>query len=158
MKDQILNWLKSDRSFNSAVALYQKFCVSLSLKAILNRQSAPPYNAGLLTEELTCPPENLLQLSVLIRRRSEFKILDGEGQQARFTLKGLYKVFWKDWLDWRKTSRQVELTKLFTPVELFALDFTKKYRALNTNFVLDEVNFTVTNDAIKPAKVKAWTV
>ncbi|MCX6270514.1 MAG: hypothetical protein NTU44_04700 [Bacteroidetes bacterium] len=42
--------------------------------------------------------------------------------------------------------------------ELFALDFTKKYRALNCNFILDEINFTVTNNAIKPAKVKAWTV
>ncbi|MCX6272167.1 MAG: hypothetical protein NTU44_13295 [Bacteroidetes bacterium] len=83
---------------------------------------------------------------------------DGEGQHARFSLKGLYKVFWLDWLDWRKTSRQVELTKLFSPAELFALDFTKKYRALNTNFILDEINFTVTNNALKPAKVKVWTV
>ncbi|MCX6272194.1 MAG: hypothetical protein NTU44_13440 [Bacteroidetes bacterium] len=83
---------------------------------------------------------------------------DGDGQTARWPLQGLYQCFWKDWLEWRKRSRQVELTKLFTPAELFALDFTRKYRALNCNFILDEINFTVTNNAIKPAKVKAWTV
>ncbi|MCX6270505.1 MAG: hypothetical protein NTU44_04655 [Bacteroidetes bacterium] len=52
MKEQILHWLKSDRSFNTAVALYQKFGASLSLKAILNRQGETPYNGNLLTEEL----------------------------------------------------------------------------------------------------------
>ncbi|MHC1707412.1 MAG: hypothetical protein AB9842_07810 [Bacteroidales bacterium] len=52
MKEQILHWLKSDRSYDTGVALYQHFGKSLSLKAILNRQGETPYNRGLLTEEL----------------------------------------------------------------------------------------------------------
>ncbi len=52
MKQQILNWLKTDRSYDKGVALYQQYGKSLSLKAILNRQGETPYNKGLLFEEL----------------------------------------------------------------------------------------------------------
>lgn len=52
MKEQILHWLKYDRTYDKGVALYQHFGKSLSLKAILNRQGETPYNKSLLTEEL----------------------------------------------------------------------------------------------------------
>ena len=52
MKERILHWLKSDRTYNNGVAFYQKYGKSLSLKAILNRQGETTYNKNLLTEEL----------------------------------------------------------------------------------------------------------
>ncbi|MHC1707441.1 MAG: hypothetical protein AB9842_07955 [Bacteroidales bacterium] len=82
----------------------------------------------------------------------------GPNQPSQYPEYGLYDNFWKDWLEWKKVSRQVEFVKIFNPAELVALDFSKKHRAYGVNMLLDEVTFTVTKNAIKPAKVKGWTV
>jgi hypothetical protein len=82
----------------------------------------------------------------------------GPNQPSAHPEFGLYENFWKDWLDWKKQTRQVEFSKLFSPAELVALDFSNKHRAYGVNMLLDEVTFTVTKNAIKPAKVKGWTV
>ncbi|MHC1707497.1 MAG: hypothetical protein AB9842_08245 [Bacteroidales bacterium] len=52
MKEQILNWLKYDRSWNSGLALYLKYGTSLSLKAALNRQGENILNRNMLYEQL----------------------------------------------------------------------------------------------------------
>lgn len=82
----------------------------------------------------------------------------GPNQPSLHPEYGLYEKFWKDWINWKKAARQVEFVKLFSPAELVALDFSRKYRAYGVNMLLDEVTFTVTKHAIKPAKVKGWTV
>jgi len=83
---------------------------------------------------------------------------DGDEQQGLYKPTGLYTKFWKDWLTWRKTTRMVEFSRVFSAYELYSLDFSKKHFALNKVLILDEINFTVTNTQIKPANVKAWTV
>ncbi len=71
---------------------------------------------------------------------------------------GLYQNFWKNWVEWRKKTTQVEIEKNMTPMELANLDFTKKYKINESQFILDELNFTVSLNSIQPAKIKAWTV
>jgi hypothetical protein len=82
----------------------------------------------------------------------------GPQQPAGNSQKGLYRNFWKDWFEFRRNSRQIEFTKLMSPVEIFNIDFTKKYRAFDINLILDEINITVTEKGFKPATIKAWTV
>ena len=72
--------------------------------------------------------------------------------------KGLFTKFWKDWFAFKQTSRQVEFTKVMSAIDIYNLDFTKKYRALNINLLLDEINITITERSIQPANIKAWTV
>lgn len=52
MKSKIIQYLKSDRSFEGGVKLYQEVGLSMSLKTTLNRQGFTPYNHQLLLEEL----------------------------------------------------------------------------------------------------------
>ena len=52
MKQTILNYLKTDRSFEGGVRLYMSAGVSESFKRILNRQGFSDYNHKLLLEEL----------------------------------------------------------------------------------------------------------
>lgn len=63
MKEQILNWLKYDRTFNVGIQLYIKYGFSLSLKASLNRQGETEYNNQLVRDELAkiagIPPDEL---------------------------------------------------------------------------------------------------
>lgn len=52
MKEQILNWLKYDRTFFAGMQLYARYGHSLSLKAALNRQGETSYNTQMLRDEL----------------------------------------------------------------------------------------------------------
>jgi hypothetical protein len=52
MKPTIINYLRTDRTFESGLKLYMQYGHSLSLKAILNRQGNTDYNLKLLLEEL----------------------------------------------------------------------------------------------------------
>lgn len=52
MKEKILNYLKSDRSFDTGLTLYMQHGQSESFKRILNRQGFNEYNHKLLLEEL----------------------------------------------------------------------------------------------------------
>ena len=52
MKTIILNYLKTDRSFNSGLRLYMQHGISLSFKTVLNRQGYSEYNHKVLLEEL----------------------------------------------------------------------------------------------------------
>lgn len=52
MKNKILQYLKTDRGFETGLALYMQFGNSESFKRILNRQGFSDYNHKLLHEEL----------------------------------------------------------------------------------------------------------
>ena len=71
---------------------------------------------------------------------------------------GLYTAFWNEWVLWRRRSQQVEFQKVITPLELMNIDFTRKYKIYDSCFLLDEINFTVTNQGIRSCKIKAWTI
>lgn len=67
MKQIILNYLKTDRSFDSGLKLYMKHGNSESFKRILNRQGFSDYNHKLLLEELRKAagiPEDLFRFIV----------------------------------------------------------------------------------------------
>jgi hypothetical protein len=52
MEEKIINYLKTDRSYNTGLRLYMEHGQSMSLKHTLNRQGETPYNYSLLLEEL----------------------------------------------------------------------------------------------------------
>lgn len=52
MKQIIIDYLKTDRGFESGVELFKKFGTSLSFKLVLSRQGYSDYNHSLLHEEL----------------------------------------------------------------------------------------------------------
>ena len=52
MKTKILNYLKSDRSYNEGVKLFMQFGKSASFKQVLNRQSYTDYTHKVLLEQL----------------------------------------------------------------------------------------------------------
>lgn len=52
MKQRILNYLRSDRSFDSGLVLYMEVGQSMSFKTVLNRQGYSQYNHDLLLDQL----------------------------------------------------------------------------------------------------------
>ena len=52
MKDKILNYLKTDRTFNSGLSLYMTYGNNIRFKTTLNHQGFSDYNHNLLLEEL----------------------------------------------------------------------------------------------------------
>jgi len=52
MKQRILNYLLTDRSFDSGLALYMEIGQSMSFKRVLNRQGFTEYNHELLLDQL----------------------------------------------------------------------------------------------------------
>ncbi len=80
------------------------------------------------------------------------------GEVTGFPQCGLYQTFWKNWIEWRQRTTQVEIQKQMSASELSNLDFTKKHKINEAQFILDELNFTVTLQSIQVSKIKAWTV
>jgi hypothetical protein len=82
----------------------------------------------------------------------------GPEYPAGNSVKGLFDKFWKEWLKWKEDSRQIEFTKLMNALDIYNIDFTKKYHVYNVNVILEEINITISEHGIKPATIKAWTV
>lgn len=79
MNQEITDYLKTDRSFDSGVELFKKFGKSLSFKQILRRQGYSDYNHRLLHEELRkiagiSPNE----FQTIMRRQLEPKVIATE--------------------------------------------------------------------------------
>jgi hypothetical protein len=66
---------------------------------------------------------------------------------------GLKKNFYKEWLHFNATTRAAEYTMPLSAARLKQIDFSKKYRWDQTNWLIDTIRFTVTNHKISPAKV-----
>jgi len=72
---------------------------------------------------------------------------------------GLFNKLWKDYLDWIIYHRKyVRIEKQLTVEDILDFDFTKKYRISQMNYLIDEIQFTLTADQIKPAQIKAYSV
>ena len=67
---------------------------------------------------------------------------------------GLYEVWWKDWIDFLKNSKEVKLTLNFSLTDLLQFDFFTKVQLYNNNYFFDEIEFTV-DDKISISNVKA---
>jgi hypothetical protein len=71
---------------------------------------------------------------------------------------GLYENFHKDYVYWlMNIAKFVKFKKHLTPLDLFNLDFSKKYHAFNFNMLIKEVRVTLTPTAIRTAEIDAYT-
>ncbi len=76
--------------------------------------------------------------------------LEWEGQH------GLKEKFHTEYLEFMKTTREAEIDMILKPAELKDIDFSRKYRFAEANWLLSSIKFTVTNDKISPATVVAF--
>lgn len=66
---------------------------------------------------------------------------------------GLYNVFWKDYIEFYRNAKKVIYYKLMTASDFFNLDFSRKYYIHGTIYLIKEIETTITNNEIKPAKI-----
>ncbi len=66
---------------------------------------------------------------------------------------GIYEKFWKVPLDFFRTTRTAEYLMPLTAAQLKQIDFSKKYRWDQADWLIDRITFTVTNNKISPAKI-----
>ena len=71
---------------------------------------------------------------------------------------GLIENFWKNYINFMANTKIVKFSKYLTPLEFKSLDFSKKYRINEQNYLLKEVRVTITNNEIKLAEIDAYTV
>ena len=73
---------------------------------------------------------------------------------------GLYENFWKQWVEQRPLTKIVKIKNLLMPIEIRKLDFSKKYRISDNNYLLKEVRFTITDKDNGPvmAEIDAYLV
>lgn len=71
---------------------------------------------------------------------------------------GLKNKFHKEFLMFQENTKKIEINMQLNASILKNLDFSKKYRFANANWLLDTVKIQVTNDKISPAEVTAWKV
>jgi len=71
---------------------------------------------------------------------------------------GVFNKFWKDYLKWILNDRKyVRVEKQLSFTDLQNFDFTKKYRINEMNYLVDEIQVTLTSDQIKLAMLKCYT-
>lgn len=72
---------------------------------------------------------------------------------------GLYENLWKEYLHWYiYVRRLVKFEKVMTPADLKNIKFYKKYRINGVNYLIKEINVTITDREIKPAKLDLYRV
>jgi len=71
---------------------------------------------------------------------------------------GLYENFWKKPLEFFSRTRQGEFKMVLDAATLKNIDFSRKYRFANANWLLSNIKIQVTNDGISPAQITAWKV
>ncbi|MHC1707471.1 MAG: hypothetical protein AB9842_08115 [Bacteroidales bacterium] len=68
---------------------------------------------------------------------------------------GLYETFWKKWIWWNQNRRKdVIISQMLTEAELSDIDFTSKYRINDVDYLIKEINVSISNNGIKPATLK----
>ncbi len=71
---------------------------------------------------------------------------------------GVFEKFHRKPLEFFASTRETEFGIPFTPAQLKLIDFSRKYRFAQANWLFDKIRFTVTNRRISPATVTAWKV
>jgi len=71
---------------------------------------------------------------------------------------GLKENFHKEFLEFKKTTREAEISMILKASDLKNIDFSRKYRFSEANWLLSSIKFTVTNDKITPATIVAFKV
>jgi hypothetical protein len=72
---------------------------------------------------------------------------------------GLYENLWKDYLHWYiNVRRLVKFEKILTSSDLKNIKFYRKYRIQGVNYLIKEINVTITDREIKQAKIDLYRV
>ena len=71
---------------------------------------------------------------------------------------GLKNQFYNEYLAFHAATRQAEYLMPLSAGQLKLIDFSKKYRWDQADWLIDSIRFTITNDRIAPARVTAWKV
>lgn len=71
---------------------------------------------------------------------------------------GLKEKFYKNVMEFYQKTLEGEFFIHFNPAELKNIDFSRKYRFYNANWLFSKIIFSVTNDSISPAKVTAFKI
>jgi len=72
---------------------------------------------------------------------------------------GLYEKLWKPVIeDFILKTRQVEIQRIISPIQLRQLDFSEKYRARGIDYIYDEITIPVSETTIGPASIVAYKV
>lgn len=71
---------------------------------------------------------------------------------------GLYEKFWRRPLEFLQRTREAEISAVMDPGFMKNIDFGKKYRIENANWLFSGIKFTVTRDRISPATITAYKV
>jgi hypothetical protein len=79
---------------------------------------------------------------------------NGQYSLAFNSKKGLYDVWWKDWIEFLIVSKEVRLSMNLGITDILGLDFLKKVQLNNSLFYFDEIEFSIT-DKIGISSIKA---
>jgi hypothetical protein len=71
---------------------------------------------------------------------------------------GLYETFWKDFMDKMETARTVIYYKHMSAAEIRAMDFSKKYRIRGIDYLIKELEVSISEREIQPAKLTLITI
>lgn len=71
---------------------------------------------------------------------------------------GLFERQWKNYLDFRMTSKLVRITKLMTFAELKDFDFSRKYMIFGIKYLVASIQVTIKRDRIMPAVLECYPV
>lgn len=71
---------------------------------------------------------------------------------------GLKNKFYKEYLSFKQNTRQGEFKMLLDPAAIKSIDFSKKYRFANANWLLSKIKITISNEKISPAEITAFKV
>ncbi len=69
---------------------------------------------------------------------------------------GLYSKHFKAYFEFMMQAKSVKIIKQMNLLELNEIDFSKKYSINGNNYLLSEIQATITNAGIKPATIKAF--
>lgn len=97
MNQEIINYFKTDRSFDTGVKLYYKYGLSKSFKIILNRQGPSTYNEDLLHEELrkvaSLTDQQLKSILAVPVRKAVMKKAVAPQKKKKYTVEELFADF-----------------------------------------------------------------
>lgn len=71
---------------------------------------------------------------------------------------GLYETRWKNWLAFKSNTKMVSRTLRLHANDVMEVDFSKKYRISNREYLIGKINVSVSTRGVKPAKVEMYTL
>ncbi|MEO1210777.1 MAG: hypothetical protein AAFX78_14675 [Cyanobacteria bacterium J06638_20] len=72
--------------------------------------------------------------------------------------RGLYEKCWKRWLGFLGSTRKVKRQLRLTAADIFNLDFTRKVRIGNINYLIGKINIAVTMNGLGLARCELYSV